>query len=378
MPQFLDLTLTFGKQTTPKEFHYTSFKEESFLDPKVAELHEIPRMGRSGRQIRLCYNLWSVERTTGPGIWSIRQTAVYHSFDIENGRSLWINIKGNENMEQRITDSIRSSPQLQSEALKTKSGSFAATLITHLLVFEWSAENWRALISHLDEQLNKLLIAAKAAPIDNVEAALDVDWNNLLDGLSSADPFPTARKNLSRNTSAKNDEPQRRGTANSDWSIAGRIKTGFSFSRNVTGDGTLGEPRSPVSASATFPPVIRSRTQPGSAQLQATGGAEERVPLSLLQDFKVRGLQDLTNIGSKLHEASLVMKLNTDIINEIVDYYEFLVSKGKIPDQFHQDSQADFEFFIRRARGIIRDQQMERSRIETLMRMLEDGKFLVS
>jgi hypothetical protein len=97
MPCFLDFVFPFGEQEYAQDFYFSGLREETSLDsgggyPAISEL------GRSGREMRLCYNLRSVEASSGQTNlpWSIRQTAVYHEFDIETGRSVWITVKGNK------------------------------------------------------------------------------------------------------------------------------------------------------------------------------------------------------------------------------------------------------------------------------------------
>lgn len=373
MPKFLDLALTFGYQVNRKEFHYTAFSEESFLDPTEARTYAIPRLGRSGTELRLCYNLWSVEESDSPGPWSTRQTAVYHSFDLDTARALWINIKGNEEMQNRVTQAIGSSSQLQSSAIKSKSGSFAASLLTHILIFEWSAENWRELISHYESKLQEVLKTAKSAWMDSVETALDVDPSALIQQLRNPEPTPGTGRVFSRVNSGTKQGPLRANTITSNWSIAQRVFTGLS--RRSTAVETSTQDPSPPIPLAPIPSILRC---PTSAQPKNNGPISNLSPLHFLPDFKVRGLQELTNIGEKLHETSLVLKLNIDILDQVIAYYEFLFTANKIPPDVRRDSEEAFGSFFRHAKGIVRDQQMERSRIETLIKMLEDGKALVS
>lgn len=143
MARFLDMVLSFGKTSLPFDFHYTAFREESCSHMNETEHSAIPRLGRSARQVRICYNLWSVELSdarAGPP-WSMRQTAVYHSFDIENGRALWITIKANDLLQKRVTEASKTFKQLQPSSIQNLQGSFSSTLITHLLYVEWCDEN---------------------------------------------------------------------------------------------------------------------------------------------------------------------------------------------------------------------------------------------
>jgi hypothetical protein len=105
MASFLDFVFPFGKQVYARDFHFSGFREESRLvyDSKDAG---IPGLGRSGIGLKLCYNLRSVERSSEPSLpWSIRQTAVYHDFDLETGRTLWVIVKGNKLIKNRMNES---------------------------------------------------------------------------------------------------------------------------------------------------------------------------------------------------------------------------------------------------------------------------------
>lgn len=378
MPKFLDLVCTFGKQSTQKDFHYTAFSEESFLNTELARNNSIPRLGRSGLEIRMCYNLWSVEASERPGPWSIRQTAVYHSFDVLEGRALWINIKGNEEIRDRITESLSPPSEVQKGFLETRSRSFSAALRSHMLIFEWSAENWRGLIGHLDNQLQGLLKKARNVPLSTVEARLDVDLNVLMDQLDDQNtPDPAFPVTPSRVNSTLVKAPTRKHTSNSQQFSISRVMTGIS--RVSTGIETLQQASQPTSPSIRSPtsPIIGRAAQNITWNQKNDKGVFDIAPSQLLQEFKVSGLQDLTNIGAKLHEASLVMKLNADIILQVVEYYEYLVSQDSIPEDLKKACARDLQYFAKHARGIVRDMMMEQYRIETLMTMLEDGKSLV-
>lgn len=60
-----------------------------------------------------------------------------------------------------------------------------------------------------------------------------------------------------------------------------------------------------------------------------------------------------------------------------MEYYETMGNSEGIPPEIRNCCAADVQYFCRRVKGIIRDQKMEQSRIDTLMRRLEDGKSLV-
>lgn len=381
MPRFLDLAFTFGEQEAEKDFHYTAFNAENFLESSDAEKYCIPRLGRSGHEIRHCFNLWSVEKSDRPPYWPIRQTAVYHSFDVCTGRTAWINIKGNELMQKRITQALGSTSQLQPSSLKTISGAFSASLLTLLIVLEWSAENWKSRINDLQKQLSDILMKAKNAPFKSIEEALRLDANALLQQLSETEE--KARKQPRRIDSLVSARtPRRTDTLQSVLSSVSpkRILSGLSRASTSVDP----EKRdSPVLAKAKTPPspIMLEPLQTSPTLLQqapVNSEATYQSQFSVLQEFTVGGLQKLTDVSSRIHEVKLVMKLNTEVIHEIIDYYKMLAESDDMPMDIRKDCAADLNSFFRRARAVIRHLEMEQSRSDTLMRMFEDGKSLVS
>jgi hypothetical protein len=141
MPSFLDFVFPLGKQEYARDFHFSGLREESRLGAKQRGLN-IPELGRSGNEIRLCYNLRSVERSEGQLDlrWSIRQSAVYHSFDLKSGKSLWINVKDNKLIYNRM---LEASILPSISKIESLSEAFSGSLATHLLLCDWSGENWR-------------------------------------------------------------------------------------------------------------------------------------------------------------------------------------------------------------------------------------------
>jgi flagellar hook-basal body complex protein FliE len=380
MPRFLDLAFTFGRQEGVKDFHYTAFNSENFLDKPDAQKHGIPRLGRSGHEIRYCFNLWAVEKSESPA-WSIRQTAVYHSFDVCTGRAAWINIKGNQLMEERITQALSSTNQLRPSSLKTVGEAFSASLLTLLIVLEWSGGDWKSRISDLQNQLSDILMKAKNAPIKSIEEALSLDPNVLLQNLKATQE--DAGRTLSRvDSTVYSKSPRRADTFQSVLSSISPKRIFSGFSRDSTAL-EADQPGSPVLTKANtpqsrpkLPPLLTSPTLLQQARLDSVTGGQGN--FNVLQEFTVDGLQKLTDVASKIHEAKLVMRLNAEVINEVIDYYQVLAECDEMPMDIRHNCAADLKSFVRRARAIIRSLDMEQSRLDTLMRMFEDGKSLVS
>ena len=109
----------------------------------------------------MCYNLRFAEQTTSPPEWpwSIRQTAIYHSFDTTSGRVVWIIVKGNRLINKRIRNAIGTSQktgQGYSYTFDSIGHSFHSSLKIQLIFCDWARENWRWYINFLDDEIRKL------------------------------------------------------------------------------------------------------------------------------------------------------------------------------------------------------------------------------
>lgn len=92
-PIFVDMLASFGKQYRKLDFHSASFYQDDVTKPATGVGMQIAEIGRSGWQLRHCYKLHGVEVSEVENRWTVRQTAVYHSFDLEQGRAFWLTIK---------------------------------------------------------------------------------------------------------------------------------------------------------------------------------------------------------------------------------------------------------------------------------------------
>jgi hypothetical protein len=155
MASFLDFVFPFGNQEYPEDFYFSGLREETRLQSPTTGL-VLPQLGRSGKEIRLCYNLKSVEMSqrNPQWPWSIRQTAVYHSFDVETGKAFWIVVKGNQLIKNRIQAATEQSA-LGSSGLKSfesTAHAFASSLATHLVLCDWCHEEWRWYLNYLEKR----------------------------------------------------------------------------------------------------------------------------------------------------------------------------------------------------------------------------------
>jgi hypothetical protein len=159
MPAYLDFMLVFGAQSDPKDLRFSGFREQVRLKPPPSELCT-PTLGRSGKHYQLCYNLKSVQLKSKSDEnikldeWSIRQTAVYHQFDVDLGTTLWIVTKGGEDLLDQYEELIGPRGRLEDKQFHTPALSFRSSLSTHLLFCHWSTEDWRWYIRWQEEVLD--------------------------------------------------------------------------------------------------------------------------------------------------------------------------------------------------------------------------------
>ncbi|KAK6430587.1 hypothetical protein LTR95_013259 [Oleoguttula sp. CCFEE 5521] len=163
MPEFLDFLFSFGRTDHSKDFHFTGFRSEAKLLEADATVY-LPELGRSGRELRMCYTIKSVENVVTQGSqrnwpWSIRTTSLYHSFDIATSRSFWLIIKANTLLRGRVKalcDGRRLyRTDLVGEDSRTKQA-FDSTLRSHQLLCALAGENWRWYINSIEEKVQDL------------------------------------------------------------------------------------------------------------------------------------------------------------------------------------------------------------------------------
>jgi len=353
-PEFLEYIFAFGWQEYQDDFHFSGFRESTRLLPSERGL-DIPALGRSGQDFRVCYALKSAEESNQESWpWSIRQTATYHSFEVDTGKIFWILVKGNEVIRDRVQQSTKST-ELKNDRIKGTAGAFALTLETHSLMCEWATESWRWYINFLEWKLQDLTRPSLAFRITK---SPDIVFPE-----ESAPPMLTKEKSvlswkslLHRGPPAPPLNPRSFPDAN-DQSIGGERKSTSPILRQ--------SPESPPPPPPILPPSTRKAEQLGQV---STGSPE----------FSIDDLQDMQSLEDKLNEASLVLISNTKILQELKNLYVNLATLEEFPEEIRTKCQRDISKFSKRIINFISDLQMHQSRAGTLLRLLADRKTLVS
>lgn len=155
MPSYLDFMYVFGKQEKPRDLGYSGFREQTLLS-NIPRGPAVEVRGRSGRQYQMSYNLKApFFRTLPDTLWTIRQAAIHHQFDIVTGTSLWIITKGDKELKNRIE--LMTGPDGRSEDSDFTSppNSLKSSLAVHTLIAHWSGEDWRWRIKALEDDIDR-------------------------------------------------------------------------------------------------------------------------------------------------------------------------------------------------------------------------------
>ena len=284
-------------------------------------------------------------------LWSMRNIAVYHSFDVEKGGAFWLHVKANEEIDDRIAKSTSSNSTYRAEALRTLDGSFRASLDTFLTFFGWADENWRGYVNALDKALRDIVIKAKTAQVDN---------------------FPKMPEDLMQTLS-------RRGTADS----AATLPRADSFAPGVVR--TLSGLFQPKKISFAPPEHPRPAVADATAAAKLMGSAsssddsEKRLKSMMeLETFTFDEMQKMQVIGERIQEALLVVKMNRNTMKEIREYYDEIVNAAEFPQGLRTSCAPDLTVFKRKVKNIERNLGARQAQLETMARNLQEGKVLVS
>lgn len=327
MPAFLDFLFPFGRQQHAQDFHYASFRHEDRLTEREHCLH-IPELGWSGRELRVCYNLTSVEPLkNSQWPWSLRQAAIYHSFDVGTGRANWIIVKGNQLMKKRIMSATKRSDPYELTSFGTTDRAYASTLATHLLICDWAGEHWRWYINFLEDSLQKSTRQTLSISADQPGNSVpDINLTRMLS------PTPL----LSRATFS---------TAYSEKTMAGH----------------------PMSSTAPNP-TLPSEAPYIPSEPRISGSPPE---------FSFGDLQQVQFIEEKANEAFLVLSANSSVLRMLQQHYLSMMDSGTSLNALKEDCQEDVHRFGKRLAILVTDLSMEQTRLKTLLRLLGDRKDLV-
>ena len=339
IPSFLDFVFPFGKQEYNDDFQFSGFRSDDRLAINDRGL-DLPDIGRSGRDIRMCYNLKSVEQSEGQKQWpwSIRQTALYHSFDTETGHAFWIFIKGDQLMRRRIEAATNHGKPRSNPMLSSLAATFSSALDTHLIIFDWCREHWRWYINFIERELQR---ATRQALL--VELECDVDRVRHTPSQRRASETMSTGPACSSPVSL---------WEKSSWRIVGQI--GHQTSK--------------------FSGPLPQRPPPQLAALSSSS----QESLDTDDEFSFSDLQQVQSLEEKANEVGLILDSNINTLSEIRQHYRDIIASEEFPANVKLACARNIFKFEKTIGSIMNDLQMQQSRAEMLLRLLTDRKSLVS
>ena len=363
IPDFLDLLYPLGERDIAQDFYSGSFTQRTHLS-NTTQAMQVPERLWSGFDFQLCYSLKSVERserqTEWP--WSIRHCAAHHTFDVKNVRSAWVIVKGDRLMERRINaaTSTRGPPALST--YETVDTAFIAAMRTHLIVFNWSAENWRWYINFLEDRFEELS-----------KGAISFDANVPTSPLEKRASFAIGRRTNSQTTQTPN-QSQR-----------SRIFSFPRFSRSNTQE----TDKMPTVPEQQPSPEKRFHINPRSGKKQPLPPGKTIVspgtPTSPTVQYDTHGqrlfsfrhLQDMQDLEESVNEMVLVLRLNANTAMQVCHFYRSLFENKELPKTIREHCLGDLTQFERRLHDIEGNSSAHVLRAEALLRLIADRKTLV-
>jgi hypothetical protein len=324
LPEFLDFIFPFGLQQYSHDPYFSEFRSDDRVSDAVRGV-SIDELGRSGRDIRLCYSLKSVERTAPHSSekWSIRQTSIYHSFDVQSGHAVWIVIKGDDLIRNRLQKATSSEEYVKNMNSGSVDRMFASVFAVHRLICDWAGENWRWYLNHIEE---KVQVETRHA-----SAVLGTD--------SDLEPSP---RPLLRAATFEEDQLQ-----------------------STQASGQVSNQPLPVP-----PPTVSPTALPQSPN---------EAPKPTATDvFSLKHLQNCQYAQDQAGQALLVLESNANVIAEIRNYYRSVTSSKDWPESLKETCASDVARFDKSAGTAERHTRLQCLRAQTLRTMVADRKAIVS
>lgn len=384
MPSFLDLVLTFEHRQRP--LNRAMFRHEDYL-AEDAECFTLPNLGRSGMIMQHAFNLLSIERDERRGVWtgkwSLRQVAMYHSFDVQNGRSLWIVLKGNPLIAKRFLASAGSHRHLKAKYINSPETSFIAALQVHLMIMDWCVEDWADYIDHLETLLENMSTDARMVHVDEATGT-----NELAQAYGSRrastmrSQAATSRRGTLETRGSGLDPQSPTSMTNSDppspTSPRKRALT-RSFSDLVPAMLRLSTFRSHKTKNS-WPEDVESgpiiEQQGNSDEDEVDEGAELE---ELKKNLSFKQFQRLNNLGDEVEQARVAIEQNKGVLEELRHHYDEAIDSYGFQKHIKTDlCRGEVATFFRRVKSVERELDIHYSRLNSLARALDNEKVMVS
>ena len=338
MSAFLQFVFPFGQTLEAQDTHFSGFRSATTLDPSLWRTH-LESMGRSGLGFQHCFNLKSVEPyprgRDNPHPWSIRPTAVYHSFDTRNGTSTWITIKGSKLMRDRINASLRDRSNA-SKSVNHFAKAFTTSLMIHMILVDWANEHWRWYINFLNDRFHQISHPVLSTRVD--QKPVDPRLGRSVTRQFTADAL---LMEMDRNAE----------TGNTSW--FGGLQ------------GLLGMSK-------------RSRGKGDAEDTEKSSSSTKQAPQNEMATLGFKQIQKMGDIEEKVSEAKRVLVCNIDTLTALREHYQDVWEDKNFPVAYHDQCASDFSRFQSRLKSNIDDMKRHTLNLQNIQALLEVRKNVVS
>ncbi len=362
MPEFVDFLFPFGFQSYAQDFYFSGFRQRTQLAEQWRNTAPNTRPINKGFQV--CYNLKSAEPSDSDS-WSIRHCAVHHAFDMEEVRTSWIIIKGDELMKRRIESATSDRGPCEPSDFESLDGAFKTSLETHLIFCDWSAENWRWYINSLEDKFQSMTRRAFSAPV----------YVPFLPLVATDQLIPKSRTNTQMTDRSKfsmfsfSRTPTR---LNEKGSLKPAMKHQFSAPKRYENPDTgVSQPLPPDEDDDDDDDDYVDEIQTPLKRHKVRVEDENR-------EFSFGKLRKVHQFAEKANEAVLVLRQNIIVLAQLRKYYRSISRRKGFPNDLAKSCKDAIDDFELRIDGLDNDIQTQILRLETLLRLLEDRKTLVT
>lgn len=94
--------------------------------------------------------------------------------------------------------------------------------------------------------------------------------------------------------------------------------------------------------------------------------------------FPIELLQKLSRIESALQEIGMVIKVNADVLLEIMEHYQRLINDPRFPTEIKQGSSTAISEFFQQITSIVNDLKREQCCVDSFLQVLSNGNSMVN
>ena len=159
-PDYLEFLFMFGSTTRRSDIRFSGFRQHTCLKANPAAT--IDALNRSEQYFALSFNLRTIQmvdpNSYGPISWSIRQTAIYHRFDLRFGSTLWLITRaqaenGSIDLKERIEHLTGPQGKIEDRDFTSTESCFISSLAVLSMLIHWAEEHWQRYLQIQDDAI---------------------------------------------------------------------------------------------------------------------------------------------------------------------------------------------------------------------------------